>query len=51
MKQKTECEQLIRIILTGNEVGPNIYQLMEAMGKERVLERIKYFQQVMALTK
>ena len=45
MKVKTQYEQLIRLALTGQEVGPNIYKIMEFLGQEECMRRINTFVQ------
>jgi hypothetical protein len=40
---KSEYEQVIRVALTGTVIGPNIYKIMEIMGRDKVIERLENF--------
>ena len=41
--KKSDYEQLLRLMITGQTVGPNIYKIMEVLGREEVLYRISKF--------
>ena len=40
-KAYKEFCKLVRIVLTGNEVGPDLYKLMEVLGRDEVVKRLK----------
>lgn len=42
-----EWRHLLRVALTGSEVGPDLFKMMEAMGREEVLLRLRHFMEVM----
>jgi len=42
-KERREMCKHIRLALSGNSVGPDLYDMMEVLGKEKVLERLKNY--------
>lgn len=38
-----ELKQLLRLILTNSNTGPNLFLIMEILGKETVISRIEKF--------
>ncbi len=39
------CE-LIRVIVTGRTMSPDLYEILKLLGKERILKRIQYFKDI-----